>query len=112
MPNTLWAVVLLGSILTLLPLAALPASATTRSALVVLAVALGLVFHFVAAMDRPFLGTERVTPDSIEDALNNMQRWDTRMAAAAAGLSSAVTATATANCRGGCRCGSPGLPWR
>jgi lipid-A-disaccharide synthase-like uncharacterized protein len=84
-PNTLWAVVLLGSILTLLPLAALPASANTRSALVVLAVALGLVFHFVAAMDRPFLGTERVTPDAIEDALNNLQRWEARMAAAAPG---------------------------
>lgn len=84
-PQTLWAVVLLGSMLTLVPLATLPVSPSTRIGMVVLAVALGLVFHFVAAMDRPFLGTERVTPEAIEEALNSLQRWDTRTAAVAPG---------------------------
>lgn len=73
-PGTLWAVVLVGSVLTLVPLAAPPASATSRGALLLLAVALGLIFHFVAAMDRPFVGAERVTPEAIEDALEKLQR--------------------------------------
>jgi lipid-A-disaccharide synthase-like uncharacterized protein len=79
-PQTLWAVVVVGSLLTLLPMVALPVSTTTRTALVTMAAALGLVFHFVAAMDRPFLGTERVTPEAIEDALSGLQRWDAKTA--------------------------------
>ncbi len=83
-PATLWAVVLVSSLLTLAPVAVLPVTACTRGALVVLALALGLVFHVVAAMDRPFLGAERVTAAPIENALANMQRWDTRWIADAA----------------------------
>lgn len=82
-PVTLWVVVLVSSLLTLAPVAVLPVTGCTRSAFVVLAVALGLVFHFVAAMDRPFLGTERVTAEPIESALANMQRWDARAVAVA-----------------------------
>ena len=82
-PGTLWAVVLVGSALTLLPLAVPPVSASSRGALLVLAITLGLVFHFVAAMDRPFLGTERVTADAIEDALAGLQRATQRPPAAA-----------------------------
>ncbi|WP_431046405.1 hypothetical protein [Roseateles sp. L2-2] len=81
-PTTLWVVVLVSSLLTLAPVAVLPVTACSRSAIVVLALALGLVFHFVAAMDRPFLGAERVTPEPIESALANMQRWDARSMAA------------------------------
>jgi hypothetical protein len=77
-PATLWVVVLVSSLLTLAPVAVLPVTACSRGAIVVLALALGLVFHFVAAMDRPFLGAERVTPEPIESALENMQRWDAR----------------------------------
>jgi len=77
-PGTLWSVVIMSSVLALFPLAVPPVSASTRSALLALAVALGLVFHFVVAMDRPFLGTERVTPDAIEDALTALQRTTTR----------------------------------
>ena len=80
---TLWIVVLVSSMLTLAPVAVLPVTGCSRGAFVVLAVALGLVFHFVAAMDRPFLGTERVTADPIESALGNMQRWDARTVAVA-----------------------------
>ncbi|WP_431262476.1 hypothetical protein ACQ859_20345 [Roseateles chitinivorans] len=77
-PTTLWVVVMVSSLLTLAPVAVLPVTACSRSAIVVLALALGLVFHFVAAMDRPFLGAERVTSEPIESALENMQRWDAR----------------------------------
>ncbi|RZL40178.1 MAG: DUF4239 domain-containing protein [Rubrivivax sp.] len=77
-PGTLWAVVLVGSVLTLIPLAAPPVSASSRGALLLLAVALGLIFHFLAAMDRPFLGSERVTPEAIEDALDTLQRFAPR----------------------------------
>ncbi|MFX1682860.1 DUF4239 domain-containing protein [Mitsuaria sp. CC2] len=80
-PTTLWVVVLVSSLLTLAPVAVLPVTACSRSAIVVLALALGLVFHFVAAMDRPFLGAERVTSEPIESALDNMQRWDARSVA-------------------------------
>ncbi|PTT92159.1 hypothetical protein DBR42_02590 [Pelomonas sp. HMWF004] len=73
-PTTLWAVVWVGSVLTLIPMAAAPVSPTSRGALLLLAVALGLIFHFVAAMDRPFLGAERVTPEAIENALEKLQR--------------------------------------
>jgi hypothetical protein len=83
-PVTLWVVVLVSSLLTLAPVAVLPVTACSRGAIVVLALALGLVFHFVAAMDRPFLGAERVTSDPIENALANMQRWDARSAPVAA----------------------------
>ncbi|MDR7334580.1 hypothetical protein [Roseateles asaccharophilus] len=81
-PGTLWAVVLVGSALTLLPMAVLPISTSSRGALLVLAVTLGLVFHFVAAMDRPFLGTECVTAEAIEDALAGLQRPPPRPATA------------------------------
>ncbi|WP_431104019.1 hypothetical protein [Roseateles noduli] len=77
-PTTLWVVVLVSSLLTLAPVSVLPVTACSRGAIVVLAIALGLVFHFVAAMDRPFLGAERVTSDPIENALANMLRWDSR----------------------------------
>ncbi|WP_457355349.1 bestrophin-like domain [Roseateles sp. P5_D6] len=80
-PATLWAVVLAGSVLTLIPMAVPPVSTSSRGALLMLAVALGLIFHFVAAMDRPFLGAERVTPEAIEDALEKMQRFAPRLPA-------------------------------
>ena len=81
LPGTLWTVVLVGSVLTLIPVAAAPVSATSRSALVLLAVALGLVFHFVAALDRPYAGAERVTPQAIEEALDTLQRFTPRSSA-------------------------------
>nr|WP_255719366.1 DUF4239 domain-containing protein [Pelomonas sp. P8] len=77
-PRTLWIVVLAGSLLTLVPLAAAPKGASSRCALFAVAAALALVFHFVATMDRPFLGSERVTPEAIEDALGIVQRLSAR----------------------------------
>ena len=87
-PATLWAVLLASSLLTLAPVAALPVSAGSRGAIVVLALVPGLVLPVVVAMDRPFLGAGRVSAAPIENALAHMQRWDTRWIADAPSSSS------------------------
>ena len=87
-PATLWAVLLASSLLTLAPVAALPVSACSRGAIVVLALVPGLVLPVVVAMDRPFLGAGRVSAAPIENALAHMQRWDTRWIADAPSSSS------------------------
>lgn len=87
-PATLWAVLLASSLLTLAPVAALPVSAGSRGAIVVLALVPGLVLPVVVAMDRPFLGAGRVSATPIENALAHMQRWDARWSADAPSSSS------------------------
>ena len=82
-PATLWAVVLLGTLLTLLPSYVLPRTAFNRAAIGLLSVSMGLVFFFVAAMDRPFAGHESVSPAPIVMTLGNMERWDTQTEALA-----------------------------
>lgn len=77
-PGTLWAVVFLGTLLTLVPTYVLPRTAFNRTAIGLLSLTMGLVFFFVAAMDRPFVGKESVASASIEMSLRNMERWDAR----------------------------------
>lgn len=76
-PDTLWGVVLFGTLLTLLPAYVMPRTRFNRFAIAILSLAMGLVFFFVAAMDRPFAGTESIDPGAFELSLKNMQRWDT-----------------------------------
>lgn len=42
----------------------------------VLSGSLGLVFFFIAAMDRPFAGEESIGPEPIESTLLKMEQWD------------------------------------
>ncbi|WP_457333508.1 bestrophin-like domain [Rhizobacter sp. P5_C2] len=75
-PGALWAVVVLGTLLTVMPTYVLPRTRFNRCAIGILSVSMGLVFFLVAAMDRPFVGTESVTPGAFEMSLRNMTRWD------------------------------------
>jgi hypothetical protein len=75
-PGTLWAVVLVGSILTVLTTFVLPRSWINIAMMATLAFSLGLVFFFIIAMDRPFTGKESISPAPFSSALVNMQRWD------------------------------------
>ncbi|MET0208923.1 MAG: hypothetical protein ABW220_07750 [Burkholderiaceae bacterium] len=75
-PDTLWAVVVLGSLLSLSPLLVLPRSEFNRVAIGVLSLSTGLVFFFVVTMDRPFIGRDSITPEPFQATLNSMADWD------------------------------------
>jgi hypothetical protein len=75
-PVTLWAVVAIGTFLTIAITYVFPRTAFNLTAVAVLSGSLGLVFFFIAAMDRPFAGTESIGPEPIAAALSNMNRWD------------------------------------
>lgn len=75
-PETLWAVVLIGTLLTILCSCPLPPNAFGWSMMTAVSISFGLVFFFILAMDRPFAGKESVSPESIEETLANMKIWD------------------------------------
>jgi len=75
-PGTLWAVVTLGTFLTIMATYVFPRTAFNLVAVGVLSGSLGLVFFFIAAMDRPFAGKESIDPEPIESTLLKMERWD------------------------------------
>jgi len=75
-PGTLWVVVLIGTMLTVMPTFVLPRTRFNRGAIGVLSVSMGLVFFFVGAMDRPFLGEESIGTLAFESSLNSIARWD------------------------------------
>ena len=77
-PGTLWAVVLTGTALTLLTIFMLPPTRFNHWMVAVLAFAMGLVFFFIIAMDRPFAGKESISSAPFQSALDNMRRWDSR----------------------------------
>lgn len=89
-PGTLWIVVFIGTVLTLAPTYVLPRTRFNRAAIGLLSLSMGLVFFFIAAMDRPFVGKESIAPEPIEMSLQNMEQWDAQTAALA-------TATTTAD---------------
>ena len=76
-PSTLWIAVLVGTLLSLAPTYVLPCTAFNRLAIAMLSLSIGLVFFFVAAMDRPFAGAESIGPEPFERSLAAMARWDT-----------------------------------
>jgi hypothetical protein len=75
-PATLWGVVTVGTILTLLTTFVLSPTRFSKITVTGLALALGLVFYFIVAMDRPFAGEQSISPAPFENAIANMQRWD------------------------------------
>lgn len=75
-PGTLWNVVLLGTILSILPTYVMGRTRFNRFAVALLSLSMGLCFFFIAAMDRPFAGTESIGSDPFVKTLQNMERWD------------------------------------
>lgn len=76
-PQTLWAVVIIGTLLTVVCAGTIKPNAFGWAMVLSVGVSFGLVFFFILAMDRPFSGLERVGPDAIQETLNNMEFWDT-----------------------------------
>jgi uncharacterized membrane protein HdeD (DUF308 family) len=75
-PSTLWAVVLAGTLLTIVCAGTMPPNAFGWSMMGALSCSFGLVFFFILAMDKPFSGRESVPPAAIEETLANMDFWD------------------------------------
>ena len=69
-------VVLASTVLTMMTTFVLPPTRFNVGMIAGLAVAIGLVFYFIIAMDRPFAGEESISPSPFQSALDNMQRWD------------------------------------
>jgi hypothetical protein len=82
-PNTLWLVVVVGTVMTICTIYVLPPTRFNTVVVASVAGAMGLVFFFVVAMDRPFAGNESISPAPFEGALFNMQQWDEQTAAEA-----------------------------
>jgi hypothetical protein len=74
-PGTLWSVVVLATMLTLVTTYVLPRSAFNFAAVGLLSGVFGLVFFFIAAMDRPFAGSESIGPEPIQRTMQTMARW-------------------------------------
>jgi hypothetical protein len=74
-PSTLWIVVIVGTLLTIATTYVFPASAFNLTAVGLLSLVFGLVFFFIAAMDRPFAGKESISPEPIQTTLERMDRW-------------------------------------
>jgi len=79
-PGTLWAVVLIGTVLTIATTFVL---SPTRFHLVMVgmtALSIGLVLFLIVAMDRPFTGEQSISAEPFELAIGNMERWDSVIA--------------------------------
>jgi len=70
-PGTLWAVVLVGTLLTMLPAFVLPRRPFNRVGIAVLSLSMGLVLFFIAALDRPFVGKESISDEPFEAYLHS-----------------------------------------
>jgi hypothetical protein len=77
-PGMLWAVVLLGTALCMVTTYVLPAVRFHLAMIGVVALSIGLVFFFIFAMDRPFVGKESIGPTPFQDAIASMERWESR----------------------------------
>lgn len=75
-PSTLWIVVVAGTLVTIMTTYVFPRTAFNTTAVGLLSFSLGLVFFFIVAMDRPFVGAESIGPQPIESALLKMERWN------------------------------------
>jgi ABC-type branched-subunit amino acid transport system permease subunit len=78
-PLTLWLVVLIGTALTIGSMFVLPPTRFSFAMIGMVAVSSALVFHIIAAMDRPFAGEESVSSAPFESAIENMKRWDSEI---------------------------------
>lgn len=75
-PGTLWIVVVAATMLSLMTLFVLPRTAFHLTAVGLLSCSFGLVFFFIAAMDRPFAGTESIGSEPIKTSLLKMDQWN------------------------------------
>jgi hypothetical protein len=75
-PQTLWAVVLIGTLMTVICAGTLKPNRFGWAMMAGLSSSFGLVFFFILAMDRPFSGRESVGPDAVQDTLASMEFWD------------------------------------
>jgi Protein of unknown function (DUF4239) len=78
-PGTLWAVVLIGTVLTLLTTFVLPPTRFNIFMIGQVSLSIGLVFFLIIAMDRPFAGKESISPAPFELAIDNMRRWESEI---------------------------------
>jgi hypothetical protein len=65
-PGTLWAVVVVGTLLTIMPSFVLPARLFNRTGIAMLSLSMGLVLFFIAALDRPFVGKESISDEPFQ----------------------------------------------
>ncbi len=79
-PGTLWAVVLVGTALTMMTTFVLPGTRFNLMMIGALALSHGLVFYLILAMERPFAGKESINSGPFSAAIVNMDRWDTEIA--------------------------------
>jgi hypothetical protein len=75
-PGTLWTVVLIGTVLTLATIFMLPPTGFNIFMIGLVSLSMGLVFFLIVAMDRPFAGTESISPEPFESTIDNIRRWD------------------------------------
>jgi hypothetical protein len=78
--GTLWSVILIGTVVSMLTSYVLPRTPFNLWMIGTLAVSFGLVFFLVIVMDRPFAGQEGITPEPMQTAISNMERWDAETA--------------------------------
>ena len=70
-PGTLWAVVLVGTLLTMMPAFVLPRRPFNRTGIAMLSLSMGLVLFFIAALDRPFVGKESISDEPFRSYLHS-----------------------------------------
>lgn len=75
-PGTFWFVIVVGGALSLVPLLVLPANAFNRLAMAFVALSTGMVFFFIAYMDRPYVGDQSVSRQPFISTLDAMDSWD------------------------------------
>lgn len=75
-PGTLWSVVIAGSLMTFSFAFVLPRTGFSQALIVGLTATLGLVFHFIIAMQHPFAGEDGLTAEPFELTVRNMDRWE------------------------------------
>jgi hypothetical protein len=75
-PLTLWIVVFVGTVMTMLTTYVLPPTRFNLAMITSLALCMGLVFYFIIAMDHPFAGEESISSEPFQTAIDNMRRWD------------------------------------
>ncbi len=76
--GTLWAVAVISTLVTLGMACVLAPAHCQRSAVAGASLAIGLVFFFVAVLDRPFVGADGVSSAPIDASLMQMERWEAR----------------------------------
>ncbi len=75
-PLSLWTVVLIGTAISFALTFPLPINRFNVTMIGSFAVAMGLVFYFIIAMDHPFAGSQSVSPEPFQSFEANAARWD------------------------------------